>query len=236
MTMYRVKLLKYVQEAADTFTYFFEKPADLTWEEGSHTHIAMLGFDAGSMPDRDLVRHMSLATLPQENSLGITTRIPREPSTFKTMLSEMKVGDEAIIFKIGSKLALRRKDRPLVFLSMGVGIAAFRPVILAYTGNPDHIPQLINVNVDSSGTFIFKEELEALESPTYHNYWHSSRLEFYAGLKDLAQELSDAIYYVVGSDFFIKDVIAALRAEQVGDQDIIIDKKDILLPFFFEKL
>ncbi len=36
----------------------------------------------------------------------------------------------------------------------------------------------------------------------------------------------DAMYYVVGSDAFIKDIIQRLRANNVKIDDIVIDRKD----------
>lgn len=232
MVKYKLKLIDILEEAKGTNTYYFEKPADLTWEEGSHTHIGHIGFDEGEQPNKNWVRHMSIMTLPKENKIGITTRVPGSSSEFKRKLSELKRGDEVILFKLGSRLQLKRCNRPIILISMGVGIAAFRPMILAYKENKSDIPSLFNVNIDASGEFIFKEELDQLVDESYRNYWVASRQDFYAKLQQLTKA-ENAIYYIVGSDPFIKDMIPYLREKQVKDEDMILDKKEEKLQEYF---
>lgn len=232
MVKYKLKLIDIIEEVKGTKTYYFEKPADLTWEEGSHTHIGHIGFDEGEQPNKNWVRHMSIMTLPIENKIGITTRVPGSSSEFKRKLSELKRGDEVILFKLGSRLQLKRSDRPVILISMGVGIAAFRPVILAYKDNKLGIPSLFNMNIDSTGEFIFKEELDQLVNDSYRNYWVASRPDFYEKLQQLANT-ENAIYYIVGSDPFIKDMIKYLRDKNVKEEDMILDKKEEKLQEYF---
>ncbi|MDF2942234.1 MAG: hypothetical protein K0S01_1092 [Herbinix sp.] len=232
MIKYKLKIEDIIEEAEGTKTYFLEKPVDLTWEEGAHTHIGLVGFDEGELPNKNWVRHMSIMTLPDENKIGITTRVPGSSSEFKIKLSKLKTGDEIILFKLGSRMGLKRCNRPIIALSMGVGIATIRPIIHAYIKDKYNIPSLINVNVDSSSEFIFKEELDKLGDDNYKNYWLNSRQGFYEILQQVI-ETENAIYYVVGSDIFIKDIILRLRDKKVKDADIIIDKKEEILPDYF---
>ena len=102
MVKHRVKILDIIDEAQGTKTYLLEKPEDFTWDEGAHTHIGLLGFDKGERPNKEWVRHMSIMTLPEENSIGFTTRITYPMSEFKEKLSKLQIGDEIILFKIGS--------------------------------------------------------------------------------------------------------------------------------------
>jgi ferredoxin--NADP+ reductase len=224
MVRYQLKIEDIIDEAEGTKTYIFKKPENFTWEEGSHTHIGFVGFDEGEQPNKNWVRHMSIMTLPDENKIGITTRVPGSSSEFKNKLSKIISGDEVVLFKLGSRMSLKHSNRPVILLSMGVGIATMRPVILAYIKDNSNIPSLINVNIESSGEFIFKEELDKFENHSYKNYWLDSRLDFYNTLQQLT-EIEKAIYYIVGSDVFIKDIIQLLREKNVNDMDIIIDKK-----------
>ena len=155
MIRYKLKILDIIDETKVTKTYYFEKPEDFTWEEGSHTHIGLVGFDEGEQPNKNWIRHMSIMTLPDENKVGITTRVPGSSSEFKNKLSELNIGDEVVLFKIGSRMILRRDNRPVIFLSMGVGIATMRPVILTFIKDKVNIPYVVNVNIDSSGNFVF---------------------------------------------------------------------------------
>ena len=120
----------------------------------------------------------------------------------------------------------------MILLSMGVGIATMRPVMLAYHNDPSNIPSVININVNSSGEFLFKDELDQLAGENLKHYWLRSRQAFYQTIETLAP-ISDALYYVVGSDGFIKEVISRLRLHHVKDRDIILDKKDEVLADYF---
>ncbi|MBC7960250.1 MAG: hypothetical protein H7X94_10315 [Vallitaleaceae bacterium] len=229
----KLKIVDIVNEAKGTKTYYFNKPEDFTWEAGAHTHLGHLGFDEGERPNKNWVRHMSIMTLPSENRIGITTRVPGSSSEFKIKLSELIVGDEIIQFKLGSRMSLRRNNRPIVLLSMGVGMATMRPLILNFANHPDNIPRLVNVNVDASGEHIFKDEIDPLSSENLTNYWLNSRQTFYEALEQM-MKLEQALYYIVGSDVFIKDIIARLMANNVNREDIVIDKKEEVMDQFFE--
>ncbi|AJG99018.1 FAD-dependent oxidoreductase [Clostridium beijerinckii] len=225
MEKYTLKIIDIIDETDNTKTYFFEKPKNLTWEPGSHTHIGHIGFDIGDQPTKEWVRHMSITTLPAENKIAITTRVPGSKSEFKNKLSELKIGDEVVFFKIGSRMGLRRINKPIILISMGVGIATMRPLILSFINDKTNIPYLSNINIDSSDKFVFRNQLDKLADENYKNYWINSRKEFYEILSQ-SMKSEDAMYYVVGSDAFIKDIIQRLRANNVKIDDIVIDRKD----------
>ncbi|CUU47668.1 hypothetical protein [Clostridium beijerinckii] len=225
MEKYTLKIIDIIDETDNTRTYFFEKPENLTWEPGSHTHIGHIGFDIGDQPRKEWVRHMSIITLPEENKIAITTRVPGSKSEFKNKLAELKTGDEVVFFKIGSRMGLRRINRPIILISMGVGIATMRPLILSFINDKTNIPYLLNINIDSSDKFVFKNQLDKLADENYKNYWINSRTSFYEMLSKLMKS-ENAIYYVVGSDAFIKDIIQRLRVNSIKIEEIIIDRKD----------
>lgn len=232
MTKYRLRILDIIEEVPGTKTYFLERPEDFTWEEGAHTHIGLVGFDEGEKPNKEWVRHMSIMTTTDEDRIGFTTRFVTPLSEFKEKLSVLKVGDELVLFKVGSKMYLRREDRPLVLLSMGVGVATMRPLIHTFIKDSSNISSIINVNVDSSKEYIYYSQLERLTSAFYKNYWVGSRNEFYEEVKELSK-LENALYYVVGSHCFLLDVIKYLKSKGVENKNIVIDKKDELQAEYF---
>ncbi len=232
MEKYKVKITDIIQEAPGTMTYLLEKPTGLTWLEGAHTHIGLLGFDVDPQPNKNWVHHMSIMTLPEDDKIGFTTRILAPLSEFKEKLSELQIGDEVILFKIGSRMSLRREDRPVILVSMGVGVATMRPLIHRFFKDNTHIPKLINININSSEAFVYKAELDNLADSCYQNYWMDSRGKFYETL-DKVSDQADAIYYVVGSDEFIKDVIKYLRNKKVEAGAIRIDKKEEMAGDYF---
>lgn len=75
MKIYWTKISKIIDETSENKTYLLDCPENFTWEEGAHTHLALEGFNAGDKPNKRLVCYMSISTLPEENVIGITTRI-----------------------------------------------------------------------------------------------------------------------------------------------------------------
>ncbi|MDZ8120174.1 hypothetical protein [Pontiella agarivorans] len=173
---------------------------------------------------KTLVRHLSIMTLPHEGQLGFTTRIPGSGSTYKQRFSSIKVGTEMIAFKPKNELKLARNGRPLVMVSMGVGVATIRPLILAFLADQTGIPKLVNLNVDRDGSFVYEKELRAVP-PQYVNDWVSSRTEFYDHLADYAND-RDHQFYVIGSDAFIAQNLQFLTGRGVDPADVFIDRPE----------
>ncbi|WP_455718781.1 hypothetical protein [Anaerosporobacter sp.] len=224
MVKYNIKIIDIIEEIPGVKTFLLEKPSDFSWKEGSHTHIGLLGFDEGETPNKGFMHPMSIMTLPEENKIGFTTRIMAPLSEFKEKLSELHIGDEVTLFKVGSRLPLRREDKPIVLVSMGVGIAALRPLIHRFIQDRTGIPKLINININSSNNFVYKSELTQLENSEYQNYWVDTRSKFYETL-DTVTEQNDSLYYVVGRDNFLTDVIKYLKEKGIEESRILIDKK-----------
>jgi ferredoxin--NADP+ reductase len=232
MDKYRVKIIDMKEEAPGTKTFFLEKPSNFIWQEGAHTHIGLIGFDEGELPNKNWVHHMSIMTLPEDNKIGFTTRLLPPFSEFKEKLSDLQIGDEVILFKIGSRMFLRRENKAIILVSMGVGIATMKPLIHRFLKDDAQISRLININVNSTKDFVYRNELDPLQNSNYKNYWIDSRSKFYETL-DKVSEQEDAIYYVVGSDEFVKDIIRDLKNKKVEDENILIDKKEEMKTNYF---
>ncbi len=232
MIKHTLKIIDIVDEGNNTKTFYLEKPMDFNWEEGSHTHIALPNYDLEDTPNKSLVRHMSIMTCADENRIGFTTRFPEQKSEYKTMLDTFRVGDQLKLFKLGSRMKLRRENRNIVLLSMGVGIATMRPLILSYCQDKQAIPKLIHINVDAKHS-IYREEIETLSNESFINIWSKSRVEYFQTLSNIMKQ-SDSIYYIVGSDSFLRTTIQKLKAAGVKIEDIMIDKKDGILNLYYE--
>lgn len=228
METYQIKLLEISSESRNIKTLYFEKPANVWWEEGAHCHIKLFDEADNEVPSRKMVRHMSIMTLPSENRIAITTRVPGSGSEFKSKLDQLQVGDSVILFKIGSRMSLRRVNRPIVLLSMGVAIATMRPLIQTFAQDSTNIPELWNIHVDSSRNYLFYDELRTLQTESLHLVWTSSRSEFYESLHQ-SMNLKNPIFYVVGSDEFVREVTIRLLDCGVFISNIILDKKEVFI-------
>src|SRR5699024_12492233 len=107
MQIYWTKINEIIDESPDVKTHMLDCPEGCTWEEGAHTHFALEGFNAGDKPNRSLMRHMSISTLPYEKSTGITTRIKEECSECKNILRNLEIGHEVALFITYSNVSLK---------------------------------------------------------------------------------------------------------------------------------
>ena len=231
MQIYWTKINKIIEETPEVKTYLLDCPKDFTWEEGSHTHFALEGFNAGDKPNRGLIRHMSISTLPHENSIGITTRIREQCSEFKSALRNLEVGNEVAIFKTHSNVPLKREDKNVYLLSSGVGLATFRPLVLDYFERGDNVNQIHSLNIDSSKDFLFPTIFESAPDKMFTSQFVDNRKDYYEEVKNLAAD-QNGLFYVVGSDEFLVQNIKVLREQGIKPEQIMLDKHERALPEF----
>ena len=225
MQIYWTKINKIIEETPEVKTYLLDCPEDFTWEEGSHTHFALEGFNAGDKPNRSLIRHMSISTLPHENSIGITTRIREQCSEFKSILRNLEVGNEVAIFKTHSNVPLKRENKNVYLLSSGVGLATFRPLVLDYFDRADNVNQIHSLNIDSSKDFLFPNIFESAPDKKFTSKFVDNRIDYYEEVKNLALD-KDGLFYVVGSDEFLVQNIEVLREQGIKPEQIMLDKRE----------
>lgn len=231
MQIYWTKIKKIIEETPEVRTYLLACPQGFTWEEGSHTHFALKGFNAGDAPNRSLIRHMSISTLPHEDAVGITTRIREQCSEFKTILKNLKVGDEVAIFKTHSNVPLKRKDKNVYLLSSGVGLATFRPLVLDYFKRADNVNSIHSLNIDSSKQFLFTNVFASAPDKNFTSQFVDNRNDYYKEVEKLAAD-KDGLFYVVGSDEFLVQNIKVLREQGIKAEQIMLDKHEQQLAEF----
>ncbi|MBQ0138358.1 MAG: FAD-dependent oxidoreductase [Kurthia sp.] len=232
MQLYWTKINKIIDETSEVKTFLLDLPEGFTWEEGAHTHMGLKGFNAGEKPNKGLVRHMSISTLPSEKTVGITTRIKDQCSEFKAILKNMSVGDEVALFKIHSNVPLKRENKNLYLLSSGVGIATFRPIVKTYLENQDNVKSVHALNIDSSNDFLFTDIFTSDTEKNFTTQYVDSRAAYYAEAEKLAED-SEGIFYVIGSDEFIMQTIELLNKHDVKREQIVLDKRERFMEKFF---
>ncbi|MFJ7950710.1 dihydropteridine reductase [Lysinibacillus sp. NPDC096418] len=231
MQIYWTKINKIIEETPEVRTYLLDCPRDFTWEEGSHTHFALEGFNAGDKPNRSLIRHMSISTLPHEDSIGITTRIREQCSEFKMILKNLEVGNEVAIFKTHSNVPLKREGKNIYLLSSGVGLATFRPLVLDYFKCVDNVNRIHSLNIDSSKDFLFTDIFKSAPDKKFTSQFVDNRKDYYEEVKNLAGD-KDGLFYVVGSDQFLVQNIEVLREQGIKAEQIMLDKHERQLTEF----
>lgn len=225
MHIYWTKTNNIIEETPEVKTYMLDRPEGLTWEEGSFTHMGLKGFNAGDKPNRSLVRHMSISTLPYEDSIGITTRIREQCSEFKSILKDLEVGSEVAIFRTFVNVPLKRENKNVYLLSQGVGLATFRPLVLDYFERADHINKIHSLNIDSSKNFLFPNVFESAPEKNFTSQFVDNREDYYNEVKRLSAD-KDGLFYVVGSDEFLMQNIKVLREQGASPEQIMLDKHE----------
>ena len=225
MKIHWTKINQIVDESAEVKTFLLDCPENFSWEEGAHTHFALKGFNDGDRPNRSLVRHMSISTLPNEKSIGITTRIKEQCSEFKAILKAYETGTEVALFKTNTNVPLKREDKNVYLLSSGVGLATFRPLVLEYFGRADNVNHVHSLNVDSSQDFLFTNIFTSSSDKKFTSQFVDNRKDYYDQATKLASD-KDGIFYIVGSDEFLIQNIELLRAQGIKPEQIMLDKHE----------
>ena len=225
MQIHWTKINKVIEETPEIRTYMLDCPEGFTWEEGSHTHLGLEGFNAGEKPDKGLVRHMSISTLPDESSIGITTRIRKQRSRFKDILEGLDTGSSVAVFKTHSNVPLKREGKNIYLLSAGVGLATFRPLVREYMNRPDEMGNLYSLNIDSSKDYLFTDIFESAPEKCFTSKFVDNRDEYYDQVRKLAED-KEGLFYVVGSDAFLTENIALLRGLDIKAEQIMLDKRE----------
>lgn len=225
MQIYWTKINKIIEETPEVKTYQLDCPEGFTWREGAHTHFALEGFNAGDKPNRSLIRHMSISTLPHENTIGITTRIKEECSEFKAILRKLAVGDEVAIFKTHSNVPLKRENKNIYLLSSGVGLATFRPLVLDYFECADNVNRIHSLNIDSLKNSLFTNIFESAPDKEFTSQFVDNRKDYYEEVKNIAAD-KEGLFYIVGSDRFLEQNIEVLSKQGIKPDQIMLDKHE----------
>ena len=129
------------------------------------------------------------------------------------------------IFKTHSNVPLKREEKNVYLLSSGVGLATFRPLVLEYLSNAEGVRSVYSLNVDSSKHYLFQDVFETNPENQFTAQFVDSRAEYYEAVKGFADD-ADGLYYIVGSDEFLKENIELLRGRGVAREQILLDKRE----------
>src|SRR5690625_4567012 len=176
--------------------------------------MALKGFNEGEKPNRGLVRHMSICTLPNENTIGITTRIRELCSEYKERLKTIKFVDKVALFKTLTKVPLRMENNNIYLLSAGVGLATSIQLALTYIGDEEDINHVHSLNIDTSKEYLFTDLFQTDESKNFTAEYVDDRKKYYERVSQLAED-KESIFYIVGSDEYIKENIE-LHLKKIG--------------------
>jgi|GEM_PF-709196 len=208
-----------IQHNQEAFSYEFESPDIKSWLPGESSRLFMW------LGDKEVGKKFSYATTVAEGRILFTTRIKADASPYKQQLSQLAPGSVVELTMPGGDFNLRRDSRPVVILSNGVGIAATRALVRAYVETAKGIPELVQINVDRTGS-VYKNEFDSWMLETdFSSFYTQGRKEFYLTLDGQVDRLEgqNPYYYIVGSNDFIMGCGEHLLNKGISEDSIITD-------------
>jgi ferredoxin-NADP reductase len=229
---FMAKLTDRREVAYGTMAFYFDKPADWTFEAGQFVDITLLKpTETDSEGD---TRHFSIASAPFEDTLMIATRM--RDSAFKRVLKTLPLGTEVKIEgPFGSLRLHNNAARPAVVLSGGIGITPFRSILLQaakakrshqifffYTNcRPEDAPFLDDMRRLERETPSFTFVPTMTEMDKSHLPWDGERGRIDQQLlARYLQGIPSAIYYVTGPPGMVNGLRTLLRASGVDADNI----------------
>lgn len=230
--IYQVRLIASREVAHKTMAFYFERPADFTFNAGQFIDVTLL--DSPETASDGDSRTLTIASAPTENRLMVVTRL--RDTLFKRVLMNMPLETTVKIEGPFGQLTLpENAARPLVFLAGGIGITPFRSMLVdAAAQSPPHRFTLFYSNRRSEDA-PFLHELQDLQGklPNFtlvgtmtqpehsHVSWTGE-----TGYVDQAmlmrhlQGIDSPIYYIVGPSAMVSGFRSMLVKAGVREHDI----------------
>ncbi|MBD2845421.1 FAD-dependent oxidoreductase [Paenibacillus sp. IB182496] len=208
------------KEAEGIYTFRFQKPNDLIWEPGQYGLFAITHrkIKNGTKP-------FSIASVPDEQVVALTTRIGEQPSEFKRALLELTPGMSVKMSGPAGAFALP-EDAPALLVADGIGITPIRAILKGAhaAGRTRQHPPIQVLYLDRDNTGLYREELEAtanravtLTSPDSSEALHGRIASF------ISAHSNSATYLIAGPKPGVDAIAADVQQQGISKKKI---KKD----------
>lgn len=193
------------REFDEVYTFRFEPKTPVSFLPGQYVHLLA----PHSPPGRENVRHLSIASVPDEGPLRFTVDLS-SASDYKRKLGALSVGGQAHLFKVKGEFVLGNSPPSRVFfLAGGLGITPIRALMTEIHRGRAVEWKLAHV---ARGDHLYEGELAALGGDQ-----RRIRREGLGLLLDAwVSEVPEAVWYVAGSHRFVTGVTEALALRGVG--------------------
>lgn len=225
----KLTLVKKIDEARGTKSFFFKSETPLSWEPGQYIYITLPYLN---YPDeRGDTRHFTISDSSTEGDLvRITVRV-RQESGYKKTLDELPVG--TIVEGKGPQgtFLFDQKIENNIFLAGGIGITPFRSIIKNIVD--DKQKQETNIHLiysNSDSDFVFKNELDKWQTEndflkiTYLDSSVSGHLDSKKISSVVSNDDIKITYYAVGPNTFVNAMEEILGELKIPEDNIKTEK------------
>lgn len=202
----------------EIYSFNLAKPLGFRYIAGQFAEISLAAADDQKPGNK---RWFTLSSAPSEEILTFTTKIPTTKSDYKSLLGQLKPGDEVeISHPLGDFILPKLNTIPIVCLSGGMGCTPFRSILVeaSYADKP------INISLFSSfksqKDVIFQDVFSGLGN-RYHLYVNQ-RLDMQDVLK-AAPDIATTYFFLAGPEGFIMELSAQLDNAAVPKKHIFTD-------------
>src|SRR6185437_2088866 len=156
---YTVKFLSKEEKAKDTYSFFFEKPADFEFIAGQYNRWTL---PITATDGRGSSRFFTISSSPLEKEkISITTKIIQ--SDFKKALLQLNENDEIKIFgPMGNFILDETNTKPRILIAGGIGLTPFHSMITYAATKKLTIPLTLLVSFSTTEEIVFFEELKTI--------------------------------------------------------------------------
>lgn len=175
------------------YTFVFHPVKPLDWQAGKHAMF----FITHKKIDKAM-RLFSISSCPSENEIAITTKLNDNLSDYKKALLELKPG---------MKMKLRGPMGPFVlqqastcFIAGGIGITPFRSIMKEIDiSKQKHIGVIKLLYINSSDSFLFGEELKAMDSEKSSTEFFVDKQVMENRIEQMTLQNDSTVYFIAGT-------------------------------------
>ncbi|HTH12796.1 MAG TPA: FAD-dependent oxidoreductase [Spirochaetia bacterium] len=210
---YPITLKEKIQEYDQVFTLRFVPEEPIDFVPGQYVHLLA----PASPPGPENVRHLSLASTPEEGFLQFTVDLA-PTSTYKTRLAALEPGGQAHLFKVKGEFVWG--DPPpsqAIFWAGGLGITPVRSLVRSLVATKLSVDwALVHV---ARGAWLYQKEFE----PWGGNQVRIRREGLATEIAPRTGQWPGARHYVSGSARFVTAVTQMLTDAGVPEARVVVE-------------
>lgn len=198
-------LVEKTREFDEIYTFTFAPEVPIPFVPGQYAHLLA----PASPPGRENIRHMSMASIPEEGNLKFTFDLG-SGSAYKKAFAALQPGGKAHLFKVKGEFVLPESGSgPVVFVAGGLGITPVRALAGQIVRRSLPLEwSLIHV---ARGEHLYAEEMRSW-GPDQRRI---RRRDVPEAIAAAVRDRPGALWFVSGSARFVDGIRALLSAAGV---------------------